>query len=306
MKRTAYIIFFLTCISHSIFAQHSDPAKFKHQLQVYEDSLRRISYQVINNENEPERYNNNYKFIKTLISALKVPNSFNYDFDSLKTVSILTSSDMRFRIFTWHVLNNDGSYRYYGTIQMNYPDGKLKMFPLVDYTSTIKDPADTVTSNENWYGAQYYKIIPVTYNVKTPYYILLGWKGNSPKTTKKVIEALYFKDDKAVFGMPVFDAGKEKKDNKRVIFEYSRQVSMLLNYLPKEGMIVFDHLAPPDPKMKEKFDMYGPDMSYDGLKLVNGRWKLEEDLRLKNPPNNNDENFNDPKKPANVTKRKLY
>jgi len=198
-------------------------------------------------------------------------------------------------------MNNDGSYRYYGTIQMNNPDGKLEMYPLVDYSPVIKNPADTVTSNDKWYGAQYYRIIPVTYNVKTPYYVLLGWKGNTIKSTKKVIEVLHFKDGKAVFGMPVFDGDADKPQQKRVIFEYARQASMTMNYMAQDNTIAFDHLAPPDPRMKGKFDQYGPDMSYDGYKLVNGRWKLQEDLKLMNPPSAADAQFNDPKKLKGAT-----
>ena len=96
-----------------------------------QDSLQILSYKMINDSIEPERYNANYKFIKTLVNTLKTPYSFNFSFDSLKTISIQSSPDKRFRIFSWHVMNNDGSYRYYGTIQMNNPDGKLQMFPLV-------------------------------------------------------------------------------------------------------------------------------------------------------------------------------
>ena len=96
--------------------------------------------------------------------------------------------------------------------------------------------------------------------------------------------------------MPVFDGDKDNPQAKRVIFEYTRQVSMNLNYDPSKSMIVFDHLAPPDPKLKGKFDLYGPDMSYDGYKLVNGRWKLQEDIDLKNTPTDQDDQFNDPRK----------
>jgi hypothetical protein len=68
----------------------------------------------------------------------------------------------------------------------------------------------------------------------------LGWKGNTVKSTKKVIEVLSFnKDDKAVLGMPVFD-GNGKTRN-RVVFEYTRQASMLLRYVPEQNLIVFDH-----------------------------------------------------------------
>lgn len=302
MKRysTAFLFLFFTLAA---FGQHADPFKDRKQLAIYEDSLRAVSHKIFNDENELERYNNNYKFIKTLVSALKTPQSFNYRFDSLKTISILNSPDSRFKIFTWHVMNNDGSYRFYGTIQMNSPSGELKMYPLVDHTEQIQKPADTVTSNEKWYGAQYYKIIPVTYNVRTPYYILLGWKGNNVKTTKKVIEVLHFKDGKAFFGMPVFDGDKERVAAKRVIFEYTRQASMMLNYDQKAGTIVFDHLAPPDPKLKGRYELYGPDMSYDGFKLVNGRLRFVEDLILKNPASENDSNFNDPRNPRSMVNR---
>ena len=88
---------------------------------------------------------------------------------------------------------DDGSYRFYGTIQMNTGD-KLMMYPLSDYSPFIKNPEDTVTDNIKWYGAQYYKIIPV-YTDQNPYYVLLGWKGNTVKANKKVIEVLSFKND---------------------------------------------------------------------------------------------------------------
>lgn len=295
----------LILISLTVNAQHSAPSKAKQQFNIYIDSLKALSYQVINNPAEPERYNANYKMVKTLISTLKLPNSFNLNFDSLKTISILTSPDRRFRIFTWHVMNQDGSYRYYGTVQMNNPSGKLQMFPLVDHSHTYKNPQDTVMTNSNWYGSQYYKIIPVLYNVRTPYYILLGWKGNDVKSTKKVIEVISFKDGKAIFGMPVFEGDKQRVGKKRIVFEYNRQVSLNLRYLQKEGTIVFDHLAPPDPKMTDRPDLYGPDMSYDGYKLVNGRWKFLEDLELKNAPSELDDDYNDPKKPTKKVEDKL-
>ena len=270
--------------------------KNQQQLMAFQDSLKQISYKMVNDSIEPERYNASFKLIKTLVSALKIPYSFNFPFDSLKSISIQSSSDKRFRIFGWHVMNNDGSYRYYGTIQMNKPDGKLELFPLIDYTSVFKNPSDSATTHDKWYGAQYYKIISVLNNVPIPYYVLLGWKGNTIKSTKKIIEILYFKDGKAHFGMPVFDGDQDNLKKKRIIFEYDRRASMFLNYEPTTNTIVFDHLAPPGPQLKGKFELYGPDFSYDGFKLVNGRWKFITDLELKNNPTDQDDKFNDPKK----------
>lgn len=298
-----FLTILLLSISLTLTAQHSAANKPKISFELYLDSLKKLSHEVFNNPSEPERYNANYTMVKTLVDVLKTPNSFNLKFDSLKTISVLTSPDRRFRIFTWHLMNQDGSYRYYGTVQMNSPGGKLQMFPLVDHSHLHKKPQDTITTNSSWYGSQYYKIIPV--NARIPYYILLGWKGNNVKSTKKVIEVLSFKDGKAFFGMPVFEGDKERVGNKRIIFEYNRRVSLLLNYLPREETIVFDHLAAPDPKMKDRPDLYGPDMSYDGYRLVGGKWKFVSDLQLKNSPSQMDEEFNDPKKPTKQVIKKL-
>ena len=299
MRHLAFLIGFLILFLSEAVAQHSDSNKNRLQLVAMQDSLKELSFKMVNESIEPERYNAGYQFIKTLVNALKTPYSFNFPFDSLKAISVQSSPDKRFRIFSWHIMNDDGSYRYYGTVQMNNPQGKLEMFPLVDYTPSFKKPADSITTNERWYGAQYYRIISVVNNVKMPYYVLLGWKGNTVRTTRKVIEILYFKDGKAFFGMPVFDGNKDNPGSKRIIFEYDRKASMVLNYEPSIGTIVFDHLAPPDPKLKGKFELYGPDFSYDGYKLANGRWRFVEDLELKNLPTEQDDNYNDPKKMKN-------
>ena len=59
---------------------------------------------------------------------------------------------------------------------------------------------------------------------------------------------------------------------------------MSLRYEPGPGMIVFDHLAPSDPRPESKgvYSLYGPDLSYDGLQFVKGSWILKEDLEMKN------------------------
>lgn len=261
------------------------------KLRPLQDSLKKLGRQIVNNENELERKNYNYTFIRTLVSALKVPNSYAYNFDSLKTVSIMRSPDNKFRIFSWFVMNDDGSYRFFGTLQMN-TGGKLLLYPLEDYSPLLKNPEDSVTDNHKWYGAQYYKIIPVTGT--NPYYILLGWKGNTVKTTKKVIEVLSFKNGKPQFGMPVFNGNKKSRN--RVVFEYNRQASMLLRHVPEQNLIVFDHLAPPDDKLKNQPDTYGPDLSYDGYKLLNGKWQYKENLDMRNIPSPDDVEIIDPRK----------
>ncbi|HEK21608.1 hypothetical protein [Mucilaginibacter sp.] len=288
--RSFCIFILLICVGGRAFSQHSDELANLKKLRVYQDSLIILGKKFVNDTDDLERKNANYRFIRTLVSALKVPHSFNYPFDSLKTVSILNSPDSRFRVFTWHIMNQDGSYRYFGTVQMNTGD-KLLMYPLEDYTPFFKNSRDTVTDNRHWYGAQYYKIIRVA--ASKPYYALLGWKGNNIRSTKKVIEILSFdREDHPVLGMPVFN---NKKDAKRIIFEYTRQASMLLRYVPEQNLIVFDHLSPPDDKMKDRPETYGPDLTYDGYSLQNGSWFFVENMDMRNIPQQVDDGFVDPK-----------
>jgi len=297
MKKILIAALLTVLMPFCVLAQHSDESGNIKLLTMYQDSLNHLGKKFINNDTEMERMNANTEFIKTLVQALRVPHSFNFPFDSVKSISILNSPDNRYRLLTWHLVFDDGSYRFYGTIQMNTGE-QLKMFPLTDYTPFIKNAEDTVTNNSRWFGAQYYKIIPV-YTNQNPYYVLLGWKGNTVKSTKKVIEVLSFdRDGKPVLGMPVFDGNG--KTRKRVVFEYARQVSMLLKYETDQHMIVFDNLVPPDKKQKGKFDLYGPDMSYNGYLFKDGRWRYADNLDMRNTPDTHDNDYIDPKKQAQI------
>ncbi len=290
MKIKPVLLLIVLLLHFAGFAQQA-PADNHAKLKNYEDSLKILGSVVVNNENDLERKNANYQFIRMFVNALKIPGSYQYKFDSVKTVSLIYAPDNQFRIFTWNVMNEDGSFRYYGTIQLN-TNGALKMFPLTDYSPFIKNPEDSTFTAQKWLGAQYYKIIKA--GTENPYYVLLGWKGNTVKTTKKVIEVLSFKNNAPVFGLPIFD--ENSKTRKRIVFEYSRQASMLLRFVPSRNLIVFDHLAPRDPKVKADFSFYGPDLTYDGYQLKNGRWNLVQNLDMRNIPEDRDANYVDPKK----------
>ena len=279
----------LFTFSRALAQRQIEAADLK-QFHFYEDSLRSLDKKMMTNENELERKNANYALIKTLVTALKIPDSYHYPFDSLKNISIVTAPDNRFRIMAWHIMNNDGSYRFYGAIQMN--KSNLQLYPLEDYTPLIINPEDTVTDNKKWLGAQYYKIIQPDAN--TPYYVLLGWKGNTILSTKKVIDVLSFVNGNPVFGANIFVGNEKTRD--RVIFEYSHDASMMLKYIPESKLIVFDHLSPADPKKGNKPDSYGPDMTYAGYQFKQGHWVYTDNLNLRNLPSTKDEQYVDPKK----------
>jgi hypothetical protein len=79
---------------------------------------------------------------------------------------------------------------------------------------------------------------------------------------------------------------------------------MNLRYNEDLGMLVFDHLASSDPRPESKgvYSLYGPDLSYDGLKFEKGYWMLYKDI----DPHNitKDEGKTPELKKLRITKRK--
>lgn len=296
MKKAIYALLFgvLICLgAEDISAQHSFSFNNGAIMSKFQDSLIALSNETAAAQTTGERFAKNAAFIKTLVNSLKTHTSFSYPFDSLKRVSLVKSPDNAFRIISWHVPLDDGSYRFFGTIQMATKDGKLKLFPLIDGTEGLAT-TDMVTSNKNWYGARYYEIIPVIVSGRMPYYVLVGWKGNTSKTTKKVLDILSFEKDAPVFGKAVFDGIKGGVTKNRVVFEYNKLNSMTLTLDKTVNMIVFDHLAPFSEDMIGNYEFYASDLSFDAYKIVNGRLKLVENVELKNDPNSLDDFYIDP------------
>ncbi len=258
-----------------------------------QDSLARLGYEMYNNPSEPERLKANFAFVKTLVVALNTPHSFDFGFDSLKMVSLQHAPDGKFRIFSWHLPLNDGSYLYYGAMQLRTEDGSLALFPLLDKTYEIEKPDQAILSNTDWYGAQYYRIIPFGTD-----YLLLGWKGHTPAMNQKVVEVLQLTDKGPVLGKRVF-RDPSTQDAARLIYRFSRQATMYLEYDEAENRIIVDHLSPADERFRGQYQYYGPDMSHDAWVLREGELVLDADILMQNAPDPQDGQFNDPKRPGN-------
>ncbi|MFW5886668.1 MAG: hypothetical protein ACOCUL_02820, partial [Bacteroidota bacterium] len=153
-------------------------------------------------------------------------------------------------------------------------------FELNDNSENISNPEFETLSNQNWYGALYYQII-VNKHWLNEYYTLLGSDLNDLHSKKKLVEILQFgQNDQPVFGNPVFK--NREKAVTRIIFEYSAQANMVLTYDKDREMIIYDHLSPFRPSLKGKYQFYGPDFSYDGLKFENGIWNTYHDIDARN------------------------
>lgn len=271
-----YTILFII-YGNNVYAQK----QFSEDLNRIENNILQLFEFVSNSKNDDEKDLINNDIAEQFEIALKNPASFNYPFDSLKSIGKITSSDQRLRIYTWNIPYNNGMHKYLGFLQ--YIPEKCKtpiVFKLTDKSEDLPDPGKQTLNTDNWFGALYYDAIVIKTN-DTRYYTLLGFDFNDLFSSKKIIEILYFNEsNEPVFGKPIFEI--DKKLFNRIIFEYSAHAGMSLKYNKESDMIIFDHLSPSKPSLTGNYKFYGPDMSYDGLKFENGRWILKKDIDIRN------------------------
>jgi len=293
-------IIFITAFT-SVKGQTFITEKNMQALNHYQDTLKVLSDSILDAKDEMKRQSSCYQFIRTMVRALKIEGSFHFPFDSLQRISILTADDQSFRILTWVMPFADSTYRYYGTIQMNDPN-ELKLFPLFDYSSFISKPVDTVTNNDHWFGALYYRMMEVKPPSGKSYYTLFGWDGNDAHSHKKLIDVLSFNSKKQpVFGASLFDFGSYDPRNKikRFILEYKETAQVSIRYDDELQMITYDHLQPESPLTKDDYTTYVPDGTYEGFKWEDGKWHHVENVfttTQKEPPFPNPVDFDKQKK----------
>lgn len=222
--------------------------------------------------------------LKTLFGfALKTEGSFNYPFDSLKSdVSIVTSPDGKMRVITWYAVDDAGNYRYSGFLQYKDKTSKdVRLFVLNDCSETMENAENQTCTPQNWYGAMYYGVVEKKIDGET-LYTLLGWDGAGLYTTRKVIETLTFNTKgQPRFGKMVIKVGRKK--SKRMLFEYNKRATMMIQYDESLDLIVLDHLAVFGDRDTSNPMFFGPDMSYDALKFENGVWIYQSNIEYKRP-----------------------
>jgi hypothetical protein len=268
------LLVLLMFVANGLFAQAQLLDEDRIFLDSKQDSLAQYGRQLVESDDVAVRFRSDSFFTRILMRALKTKHSFHYPFDSLLTISRVYAPDSAFRIFTWQVSKDEDVHRRHGAIQMNTPDGSLVRFPLIDRTRLINNQADTITSNEWWIGAIYYRVLMHEWQQKK-IYTLFGYDENSIRSTKKRIEVLRF--DQAgnpVFGGPFFSFAEDtipKKTQARFWIEYKKNGNARMMYDDELELIIYDHLISESNEPAKKFT-YHPDGDYEGFKWIKGQW----------------------------------
>lgn len=256
------------------WAQTIDITQSESKLAVLLDSLR-------NATNNQEKDVCNDAFKAELEKVLQTPEAFDYNFPALTTVGFIDSPDRQMRIVNWNVEQDDQGQNYYCfVIHKDKRQNEIRVTELIDLSFGMPMHPSEIISSGQWYGALYYKIIPVEKGSKT-LYTVLGWDHNSSLSQVKLIDVIYFSGNEVKLGSPIFKVGKETK--KRVFFEHSKRATMYLNYEADRKRIMMDHLSPESPSMVNFRSFYVPDLSYDAFVYKGSKWILEEDVIGVNP-----------------------
>jgi len=223
-----------------------------------------------------EKEMKNKLFKEYLLETIKMKNAINFSFSKLNTIGTVSSDDKKIRLFNWNIEQDDQSQKYYCYI-LRYDDRKKEFLvsELIDNSFLLPSKPDGILDGKDWYGALYYKIIPITKGSKQ-IYTLLGLDANTTMSNIKLIDVLSFTGNVPKLGSPIFKTKTETL--KRVFFEHSEKAYMSLKYEDNYKRIIYDHLSPETPSMTGFYSYYVPDFSYDAFILVKDKWILQEEV----------------------------
>jgi hypothetical protein len=273
MKQVCIIILFLSVlVSNSILSQTgkaNTEADLIGMFSRLRENLSTAEKLIINDS------------VKLIIDSYAASDSvFKHRFSNLRFLGQVTSPDNIIKILTWNLILEDGGNRYFCyIIKRNQSGSRNHVYRLAGLYNEAPIRTDTIYSESSWYGALYYDIRPFK-SVNSTRYILLGIDYGNSFITRKIIDVLSFDpEDRLVFGYKCFTDGKQILP--RVVFEFAATAVMSLKF-DSEKLIVFDHLSPFSPELKDNRQFYGPDFSFDSYSLENGLWKLKSNIDIRN------------------------
>ncbi len=217
---------------------------------------------------------------KKVYEYASVGDIFHSKLKDAKYLGQITSPDSTLKMLTWNIVYSNGINDFFNVMALRNPDSTVTITGLKGSRGITRLESDTVYSGGNWYGALYYDVQPFI-NSGTQYYMLIGLDLGDMFTNSKVIEVMRIGDDGLpVFGEKLIYTPEGKKG--RILFHYSGDIGMMLRFTEQRDMLVYDHLSPSESRFSDNYQYYGPDFSYDGLKLNDGIWSLVEDIDLRN------------------------
>lgn len=276
MKHIAFLISCCTILLYSAQAQ-----EISIEQQMIDDGRLILEHQEYR-----KRVAANQRFTASLKSYISQEEGFN---DPLKAVANMLRLELgeEVRIYTWQMPDSLFNYTRFGLVAA-FLDDSMIITELKEVEDIENMQFRKLNANQ-WYGAIYYHAIPE--RKKNPrFYTLLGYAPGK-ELNEKIIDVIEIdKKGRPRFGGKIFhiDEFMDKSLSQppmRLILKYSGDYAASVRWLEDEELIVMDHLAPPDIKLKGVYRMYGPDMSYDALRWDKKWWYLDKEVKFNSKQN---------------------
>jgi hypothetical protein len=231
---------------------------------------------------------------QTWIASFEEAEVFDYPFKQIKFCTLI-SKDHHIRLLNWNLPYRDGSYKYFCFLLVwDESRNHFAWYELQDSQHEPEKLESRFLTPEKWLGALYFEIIPMTKKGRSNTYTLLGWDGKDNLTTRKIIDALTITGDKIRLGANLFEY--EGDTRKRILLEYSNEVSASVRYYPKKNCIVMDHLSPKNPMMQGIYADYGPDGTYCLFMLKKDKWLFMDEIDISQFADDDSKPYRDPRK----------
>ena len=272
-------LLFLIISSASIFGQ----------LGSLEQELAETGKKILAHPEYRERKLANQKFLDQLEEYISTEKGFD---DPLATVTnmVRLAGEDEVRVFTWQMPDSTYQYVRFGLVAANTRKG-IVVTRLEDVAQNIIQPEFKILKADEWYGALYYKLIPVKKKRgREVIYTLLGYAPGG-EINQKIIDVIEVDSrGRPKFGARIFKVDQFmdktlRKAPMRLILSYGGDYAASVRWNDEKEMIIMDHLSPPDDRLKGVYRMYGPDMSYDGLVWKDDWWNLESEVKFNSGQN---------------------
>ena len=246
--------------------------------QNYADSLNVFFKKVIKEKQDSIKEKYSQKIID-LTEQLVEKNLVNESLiDSLMGINLLISDNQRVVVLTYELISSNNILIYKGVV-FNKVNKTWYKNLLEDVGTKEKKLENFVGKPQSWVGCRYYKIITLKEKGRQNY-VLLASNLSDKTISRKWIDVLVIDEKYDVyFGDNVF----EGMPIKRFVLQYNSKLVASLKYNKNKQLIIFDHLIPTRSELKNQFQFYSPDLSFDAYEIRNGKLKFIKDIDARNP-----------------------
>ena len=197
--------------------------------------------------------------------------------DSLRGVSILIAINQKVVVVTYDVLYQNNLIKYKGVV-FNKINKTWYKNVLNDTGIKEKKLESYIGKPESWIGCRYYKMITLKEKGRQKY-LLLASNLSEKTISRKWIDVLLIDEKYDIyFGDNIFEA----MPIKRYVLQYNSKLVTSLKYDESKKRIVFDHLIAPRSELKNQFQFYSPDLSFDAFEIRNDELKFLKDIDARN------------------------